>query len=406
VITVRRLHARAFALLRHGLAGPGAADVVDATKRSAGLYGTSPTCYLGYAARIPGFRLADLDEQLYERRSLVRLRSKRESTYIEPVEWLPTVAAATEAGDSRAFRRIVKLCGLDDAAFEALAARIEAALEGAPPATVAELRRRLGGDVPGTRQALQYSVALLCRQCRLVRSEVRGGYRSNVFAYARWVDWVGAPLTGVDVDAARDEMARWYLRAYGPATRDDLKWWAGWRVRDTKATLERLGPELTEVTIDEADGSATPAVLLTEDRDAMELAPERVSGVRLLPVWDAWFMGYRDRRGQFADADRDSIYDASGNGTSVVIVDGVAAAIWEMEHPAPGRGLTIRVAPFRGSTVPWDDVEAAAAQVALAVGETELTFDRAGPAGRLADGARNAYLSPIRLGPGGGPSES
>ena len=165
--------ARAFVIAKQGLCVAGPENVHDAMLVAVGVYGTAPTCYLSYAARVEGFRLAHLDEELYARRRLVRLRCMRESVYIEPVEALPVVVAATGAGEKAAVR-LVRLSGLTEGEFAALADRIEGLLAGRPPATVSELREMLGAHVPPRRGALQYVVALMSRQARLVRAEVRG----------------------------------------------------------------------------------------------------------------------------------------------------------------------------------------------------------------------------------------
>jgi hypothetical protein len=75
--------------------------------------------------------------------------------------------------------------------------------------------------------------------------------------------------------------------------------------------------------------------------------------------------------------------------------------VWEFDYAAkPSAGsLTVRVAPFGPAAVSrWAEVEDAAARTAAAIGADELRVERAPQAGRLADGARNAFLAPIRLG--------
>jgi hypothetical protein len=387
-------------MAKQGLSVAGPENVHDATLAAAGVYGTAPTCYLSYAARVEGFRLAHLDEELYARRRLVRLRCMRESVYIEPVEALPVVVAATGAGEKAAVR-LVRLSGLTEGEFAALADRIEGLLAGRPPATVSELREMLGAHVPPRRGALQYVVALMSRQARLVRAEVRGSWRSDTHAYARWADWVGTPLKHVDPETARAELARRYLRAFGPATAADLKWWAGWTVRDTTAAVSALGEDVVEISLTDGEAPST-SLVLTEELAALSAAdPGSAPGVRLLPVWDAYVMGYAQRRRLVAGPDYARVYDRAGNGTSVVLLDGVAAGVWELEHASgpPGGSLTVRVAPFGPALVSrWAEAEEAAARVAAAIGADELRVERSPQPGPLADGARNAFLAPIRLG--------
>jgi hypothetical protein len=385
--------ARAHVLAKQGMAVarlPAAADAVVAT---AGIYGTAPTCYLSAAARVRNFRLADLDALLYDKRSVIRLRCVRGMAYIEPVELVSVLFACTGEAPDKALRRIGKYSGLGEDGVLALADRIVAVMTGRPPMTVREIRAALGADVPGAKEGLQFTVALLGRTGRVVRADVRGSWRSDNYAYALWDDWVGAPVEPVDPAGARVELARRYLRAFGPATAADLKWWAGWTKRDTDAALAALGEELTPVSLD-----GVAAVVRTAELAELAAlaAAEPVSSLRLLPIWDSYLMAYASgpaaRARQVAAADYARVYDKGGNATSTVIVDGVAAGVWELD-PDAGR---ITVAPFDDDAMRWADVEAEVAAIGAAIG-TDLGLDRSGPPGPLSAGPRNAFLSPISL---------
>ena len=267
-------------------------------------------------------------------------------------------------------------------------------MAGRSPSTVREIRELLGGDLPGGKSALQMTVALLGRTGRIVRSEVRGSWRSDSYAYARWADWLCAPLEKIEPVAGRVELARRYLRATGPATTNDLKWWTGWTKRDTAAALAALGEEVAAVSLDGADAW----VVAGELHRLTGIDPEEGRGVRLLPVWDAYFMAYATspagRARQVAEADYGRVYDKSGNGTSTVTVDGMAAGVWELD---PDAG-TVTVAPFGDVLVSrWGDLQAQVVRLSQAIG-AELRLQRADEPGQLADGARNAYLAPISLG--------
>jgi uncharacterized protein (DUF2267 family) len=384
--------ARAFVLAKQGLgAAPGPADVLGVVEATGGVYGTAPTCYLACAARLTGFRVEHLDAELYEHRSLVRLRCMRGSAYVEPAGALPAIFAATR--DDRALARVVKAAGIEEAEYERLARAVEAALrDHERPATVAEIRELLGAEAP---KALSHVVGLMGRQGRLARATVRGGWKSDVYAYALWEDWVGEPLSEADPVDARAQLARRYLAAYGPATADDLRWWAGWKAGETKAALAALGDELATV-----DLEGTEALVLATETDALADAdPDAGRGTRLLPVWDSWFMGYRDRARQVSREDYPNVYDKAGNATSVVTVDGVAAGVWELAE-ADADAVAVRVALFAdASEAWWSGVEDAAGRIATMLGASELRVERAERPGPLADGARNAFLAPIRLGP-------
>jgi hypothetical protein len=146
------------------------------------------------------------------------------------------------------------------------------------------------------------------------------------------------------------------------------------------------------------DLDGAPALVLAAELDALlgvDAAAGR--GARLLPVWDAWLMGWQDRRRLVSDDRRPLIYDKAGNGTSVLLVDGCAAGVWEL-RVSKRDALTIQVAPF--TRVRWKDVEAAAERIATSVSAPSLDLERVEtrPKPLSASSARNAFLSPIRLG--------
>ena len=65
--------------------------------------------------------------------------------------------------------------------------------------------------------------------------------REHAFVLVR--DWLGAPEP-VDRDAALAELARRYLAGHGPAGERDLARWAGLPLRDARAGLSAIAPEL------------------------------------------------------------------------------------------------------------------------------------------------------------------
>jgi len=384
VSDISAAQAAAHVLAKQGLAGGRLPSVLDAVEATAGIYSTAPTCYLSSAARVEGFRLADLDKELYAARSAARVRCMRGMAYIAPTELMPVLFSCTGEARDRTITRIGKVTGLGGDRVLGLADRIEAAMAGRPPMSVPEIRKALGTVEPEERDAIPMAVALLGRFGRIVRAQVRGGWRSDNFTYARWADWMGELPAEMDAAEARIELARRYLRAFGPATVDDLKWWSGWTKRDATPALTSLAEsgEIIRVSVDGVD-SWLPAD---------ETIGEAVPSVRLLPIWDAYFMAYATsgRARQVAPSDYPRVYDKSGNGTSVVLQDGMAAGIWELDAD----GGLITVAPF--GDLRWPEIEDEIGHLSAAIG-TDLRLERAPEPGPLSEGPRNTFLSPISL---------
>ena len=217
--------AGAFVLGKQGLAGRGLGGLDQAVQTTAGVYGTAPTCYLSFAAKVPGFHLQDLDGALYRDRRLVRVRCMRESSYVVATGMLPVVMAATTGQTERIARRYAAGGGLDDDAFDELTGTIERIMAGhrghqgraARPARAGRAARSCSaGPSPP------------CAQARLVRAEVRGGWRSDTYAYARayarWADWLGARSSG---STRRRQGSSWPAPTYAPSGRRRPPTWPG-----------------------------------------------------------------------------------------------------------------------------------------------------------------------------------
>jgi Winged helix DNA-binding domain len=73
-----------------------ATDVVQTARDLVGLHATgAPNPYLQLFTRMPGFTRQPLDHELYERRSLARVRCMRGTLFMLPLDLLPIAWAAT-----------------------------------------------------------------------------------------------------------------------------------------------------------------------------------------------------------------------------------------------------------------------------------------------------------------------
>jgi hypothetical protein len=157
---------------------------------------------------------------------------------------------------------------------------IARALEGGTHLTrpeVSEALRRARINATGTR------LACLVMHAELEAVICSGPRRGKLFTYAL-VD-ERAPKAPVKTrDEALRELTVRYFRAHGPATIRDFVWWSSLRAADA-----REGIALADLGARELDGltlwSAAPD----------ERAPRAAASVRLLPIYDEYFVAYRDR---------------------------------------------------------------------------------------------------------------
>ena len=153
-------------------------------------------------------------------------------------------------------------------------------------------------------------------------------------------DWLGAQPS-FEPEAALREIARRYLAAYGPVTHREFRQWF---------TSRSFGPDaakslFAELDLVEVDLAGRVAHLL-EDEEPMTVA----SSVRLLPEYDVYVMGFRERDELVPPPVREQVaghgkgrYEGPA-GTPFLLVDGVCAGIWSRKRSAKAIALTVEPA--------------------------------------------------------------
>jgi hypothetical protein len=170
---------------------------------------------------------------------------------------------------------------------------------------------------------------LLALSCRGVTC--RAGDRGRDSTFALLEDRVP------DVPGPADpmaELARRYFRAFGPATAADFRSWSG---LPSGAAITAIRDELTEVEFDGRRGWTLGTV-------------EPVPGLRLLPMFDNYLLGYRDRTAILEESLHPLVY-VGGIIKATVVCDGRVIGIWRLERSQRSdRPATVRVTPFERFT--------------------------------------------------------
>ena len=324
--------------LRHFLAREtrGGGDLARVAGGLVGLHATDPaSVYLAARARLHDPGRDAIDDALYERRSVVRVLGMRRTMFVLPLEAAGVVqAACTEAIAAAMKRRYAKLIEQGGVAADGAAWLAEAA-----DATVAALAARgeafgsdLSKEVPQLREKLRigegsrweasitlttWVLFVLAAEGRIVRGRPRGGWTSSQWRWAPTETWLAEPLPRFEPEEARAELARRWLKAFGPARVDDLKWWTGWNLGHTRAALASAGA--VEVELDGSPGVALP--------DDLEPVPPPEPWAAFLPALDPTVMGWKERSwylGEHAPA----LFDRSGNAGPTVWWDGRIVGGW------------------------------------------------------------------------------
>ncbi|HEX4089452.1 MAG TPA: winged helix DNA-binding domain-containing protein [Trebonia sp.] len=321
-VTVSVPQRRARLVDRHRLAAP-ADSVVGAADAMIALHGTDPTAvYLSAWART-GCAADQVDEAIYVDRSLVRMLGMRRTMFVVPAGLVPVVQAACTDDVAKRLRRQLEkdlaaggvgdgdpggwLQDVGRGVLEVLHAREGG---GASAAQLSEGEPRLRTQLfyapdksyGGVANITSRVLMLLGAEGHLVRGHRRGGWSSGQYNWFAASSWLSGQAVGAEAGQARVELARRWLRAFGPAPVSDLQWWSGWTGGQTKAALAAL--PVAEVSLD-----GQPGVALADD---LEFADEPAPAAALLPGLDPTPMGWQ-ARDWFLGPHRAPLFDRTGN---------------------------------------------------------------------------------------------
>ena len=298
---------------------------------------------LQLAARLEGVVQADVRAALWETRTLAKAWTVRGTLHLHPADELPLWLAARRAVVGSTDSGLpawpdpagVVHSALDASEVEAVRAAVWEVLDGR-----CLLRDELAEEVvdrvgAAPRERLRSGFAFFLDEL------CQGPPQGSRITLVRPDQWIDGWREVTDLDGALREACRRFLHAYGPARPGDFRQWCGstaFKVADARALFESLGDELEEIRV--ADRAC---FVLRGDQSF----PEQSHQVRLLPEYDAYVMGFRERDELIPQPVREQIA-AHGRGryegpaaVRLVLVDGIAAGLWQRRKR--GRRLELEV---------------------------------------------------------------
>lgn len=320
--------------VRHALAHSFRVDSPEAATRAMTvLHATeSATVYLSCWARVRSLDATDVDNALYDQRSLVKQLAMRRTLFTFPRDLLPAAwssASARVANTERArMAKDVVKAGiavdgndwLDRARAEVLTLLTDA------PEGLSALEVRQA--VPMTDVKVEGSAGEIWSAPRVLThlgatADIMRGANTARFPVSRplwtltrhWLD--DAPIDLESADGYREIVRRW-LHSFGPGTEDDIVWWLG----STKTVVRAALAELEAVAVS-LDGGDTGWLL----PDDVATVPDPGPWVALLPVLDPTIMGWKNRD-FYLGPHRNQLFDTRGNAGTTAWVDGRVVGCW------------------------------------------------------------------------------
>jgi hypothetical protein len=304
------------------------------------------------AVRVDGITQADVRDALWKHRTLVKAWTLRGTLHLHPADELAVWYAAQRAVARASPHELEGLAewrdpagvlhrGLGPDDVKAVLAAVWDALDGRcllREELAAEVVKRVG---PEAQQRLLSGFAFFFDE--LCQGPPQGS-RITLVRPDQWIEgW-----REVDEQEALLQVCRRYLHTYGPARPRDFREWIGGRAfkpGDARAVFDSLGDELEEV---EVEGHG--AYVLAGDT----LFPGVRPSLRLLPEYDVYIMGFREREHLVPQAVREQVAAHSRGryegpaGVRFLLSDGVAAGLWERKKR--GKRVELQVAPTRRLT--------------------------------------------------------
>ncbi|HEY3476614.1 MAG TPA: winged helix DNA-binding domain-containing protein [Anaerolineales bacterium] len=305
-------------------------------------------------ARVRELRIADIEEAFNER-TLVKASCMRRTLFVVPSEHLATFVR----GSGRRAEKEIRWARGKGVPESTIDAAIEAALGALDePLTRPEIAQRVSQTLGVQMRAVQgggwgrrsklaavpvgqltYPVVDLLHLAAARGVVCYGPGRGNEPTFVRADAWIPG-WQDVPQEQAEGLLLRRYLRAFGPATAADFALWTGITLTEARQIWAREQAELQPV-----DVEGWMATVLREDLDELAQASFERPLVRLLPYFDTFLLGHKERDHLLPAEHRPAVYRPQGWIAPVVLVDGRVAGVWE--HAREGNRLRVKVTKFR-----------------------------------------------------------
>jgi hypothetical protein len=332
----------------HLLARAAAEDLVEVVRDVCGIHAqVMGSAELQLAARVEGITQADVRDALWEQRALAKTWTLRGTLHIHPADELALWTAARRAvvGEED-----YAADGVED--VDEVVAAIGEALRGRRL-----LREELADAVvervgPAPRAKLASGWGYYIGDAAIADVLCFGPPQGQKVTFVRTDEWLGRQQLWESDEALR-EVARRYAEAYGPVTHRQFREWF---------TSRHLTP--------------AAARELFASIDVPEPEPvEPQPSIRLLPEYDVYVMGFREREQLVPPVVREQV-KAHGKGryegpagTPFLLIDGVCAGIWSRKKTA--KRIELDVSRARKLTRPERaGVEAEAERIGAFLGLT------------------------------------
>ncbi|MFX0097508.1 MAG: winged helix DNA-binding domain-containing protein [Candidatus Hodarchaeota archaeon] len=299
-------------------------DVVKIVGDIGGLHATSTSVpYLSLFARADNFNRICLDEELYQKRNLGKIRCMRKTLFIITRDMIPIAYAATRGDLERHSGKFLQSRGISSYEYQKISNHIMKTLHHKEMST-SEIRETLEANLN-----VSEIVNLMCDQGLLIRASPVKGWKDRRHRYSVFKEFFPEiNISELGEDKARNLLVKQYLASFGPATEKDIAWWIGVGITKIRESLDKIRDQTTEVGISGIQGNS---IMLSSEGSLLRNSDIPANPtINLLPVSDPYPMGYKERKRYLHHEQYDNVFDRSGNATSTINLNGRVVGIWDI----------------------------------------------------------------------------
>jgi hypothetical protein len=282
--------------------------------------------------RLKSATVADVEQAILEGK-IIRTWPMRGTLHFVPPEdakWMLKLSASRVlAKDGRRLKQL----GLDEAIIERCKELFYEALKGNRRLSRSEMMELLEQAGISTENQRGYHILWYASQSGLI---CLGPMQDKQQTFVLLDEWV-PNSRDLSREESLAELTKRYFASHGPATVHDFAWWSGLTVTEARAGLEAAIPELISESIDGKEYWMTS--------DAPGHTAYDKSGVDLLPAFDEYLIGYKDRAAVLTVEDAQKVVPGkNGIFLPTIVVGGRVVGTWKRKLKK--NSIDITLSPF------------------------------------------------------------
>jgi hypothetical protein len=282
--------------------------------------------------RLKSATVADIEQAIFDGK-IVRTWPMRGTLHFVPPEdakWMLKLSASRVlAKDGRRLEQL----GLDEVIMERCKELFYDALKGNERLTRSDMMKLLEEAGISTENQRGYHILWYVSQTGLI---CLGPMQNKQQTFVLLDEWVPDPRN-LSREESFAQLARRYFASHGPATVHDFAWWAGLTITEARSGLGAAIPGLTSEKIDGKEYWMTS--------DAPGHTAYDKSSVHLLPGFDEYLIGYKDRSAVLAAEHALKIVPGkNGVFLPTIVVGGQVVGTWKRRLKK--NSIDISLSPF------------------------------------------------------------